>query len=298
MVACQEASRIPTDYVDSSRAWQNRVTTFIAEGKCTEAVAVLESAEADHGVVAWYELRSVTEGLCWKKYHRSDQKARALAIVEKGIRMFPSASILLADKAALLDEFGEHSNAEPLYRAARLLALKNLKANPESRSDRFVLRRVEKHLSMPEARAPSSNAVVPEADSDLVFTQPTWQLKASALLSGDDCIPALRYLNDNRHSDDPMWFELYSQADFRCWKEGFGEQYRNHGIVILDQGLKRLPSSSRLLMSKGDRAELLGDHAAAAKFYEQARGMAERNLAQHGRQEDKDVLDQLNTMHK
>jgi hypothetical protein len=72
---------------------------------------------------------------------------------------------------------------------------------------------------------------------------------------------------------------MYSQADLLCWQEGLGEEYKQHGLAILDIGLQLHPNSPRLLKSKAEYYRLIGDGASAAHFRQLASDRAKAAMS-------------------
>jgi len=159
---------------------------------------------------------------------------------------------------------------------------------------------MSKRLDLHEPGPPTSSPLLPPPADDLIDARPQWQQEAWRLMA-NDCRAAIKYLNANARSSDPMWYVTYSQADLLCWQNNFGGQFRQHGFEILDQGLKVLPTSSRLLMSKAEAYETVGDQGRANQYYDAARTRAQANITSGNRpagSEDEDVLEELRLRRK
>ncbi len=141
---------------------------------------------------------------------------------------------------------------------------------------------------------PSEGPESPPAD--LREGRPAWQVATWKFLASDDCVGAIEYLKRHPLPQQPMWYVLYSQADFLCWQNHMGDPFRKHGLEILDEGIKVLPYSPRLLKSKAEGYEVLGDASAAHYYFEAARRRAESNLSSDNRathSEDEEVLNEI-----
>lgn len=107
------------------------------------------------------------------------------------------------------------------------------------------------------------------SDGDLHDARPAWQQHAWQFMTADDCKGAVEYLKANA-LPDAMWYAMYSQADLLCWQDGLGDHYKQHGLAILDVGLQSHRDSPRLLKSKAEYYERVGDSANAGRFRQMA----------------------------
>jgi len=192
---------------------------------------------------------------------------------------YPDSALLIADKGGLLEMFGDAAAAQALYERAGKVANSNLRRNPQSRSDRYVLRRLGKQ-GPPPGVAPLETTMT-SAAADLLDARPAWQQRAWEFVAADNCKGAVEYLRANPLADN-AWYALYSQADALCWQEGLGEPYKEHALAILDAGLRLHSDSPRLLKSKADYYQLVGDKTNAARFRQLASDEATKIISSGG----------------
>jgi tetratricopeptide (TPR) repeat protein len=205
--------------------------------------------------------------MCWSHSRLETDKQEALSAVDEGMARYPDSALLMVDKGGLLEMFGDATAARALYERAEKVAADNLRRNPQSRNDRYVLRRLGKP-GPPSSAAPFETTMTTSAP-DLGDARPVWQQRAWKFMAVDNCKGAVEYLKANPMLDN-AWYALYSQADALCWQEGLGEPYREHALAILDAGLRLQSNSPRLLKSKADYYQLVGDKAHAAHFRQMA----------------------------
>ncbi len=280
--------------------WYDESLRLLQSGRCSELEAFLTAVPQDRRPEDWYVLSAMGGAMCWRQTRMEKYKAAALQVIEKGITHYPDSALLIANKGALLEGFGDVEAASRLYRDAYRRAQEHLRSRPESRDDRYVFDRMSKRLGLRETGPPTSSPLLPAPADDLVDARPQWQQEAWRLMA-NDCRAAIKYLDAKARPSDPMWYVTYSQADLLCWQNNFGGQFREHEFEILDQGLKVLPTSSRLLMSKAEAYETVGDQGSANQYYDAARTRAQANITNGNRAagfEDKEVLEELRRRRK
>jgi len=286
----------PTTVVPPSarkQSWVERGIGLLRANRCDDLRAFLQSIPKSEVSEEWYELRALGEGTCWSRSHLESDKHAAFSTIEEGINRYPQSALLIADKGALLEMFGDAVGAQSFYERAAQVATENLRRNPQSRNDRYVLRRLGKQL--PPLSATPLDTTGTTSSVDLTDARPAWQQRAWQLLAADNCKAAVDYLNANPRPES-VWYAMYSQADLLCWQEGLGDHFKQHALAILDIGLQLRPSSPRLLKSKAEYYQLVGDGVSAAHFRELARDRAKTAMStpnDPAKAEAEEVLNEL-----
>jgi|GEM_PF-5158254 len=279
---------------DRSPSWLERGISLLVAKRCVDLRAFLKGIPASEVSAKWYELRGLGEAMCWSHSRSDEDKRAALSAIDEGMRRYPESAFLIADKGGLLEMFGDAKGAQAFYDRAAKVATMNLRRNPQSRDDRFVLRRLGKEQP-PLSSVQSPTMTMANSATDLEDGRPAWQQRTWQLIVARDCKGAVDYLKAHPLSDT-MWYAMYSQADLLCWQDGFGDQYKQHGLTILDVGLLAHGDSPRLLKSKAEYYDVVGDRANAERFRRLAVGKA-RTLRSTGegaaKQEAEEVLNEL-----
>jgi len=276
------------------QSWVARGVSLLQAGRCADLRALLKTVPPSQISEQWYELRGLGEAMCWSHSRRDADKRPALSAIEEGMQRYPNSASLIADKGGLLEMFGDVAGAQPFYERAAQVATANLRRKPQSQNDRDVLRRLGKPQP-PESAAPSQAMTTPSAATDLADARPAWQQRTWQLIAADDCKSAIEYLKANPLSDT-VWYAMYSQADLLCWQDGFGDDYKQHGLAILDVGLHSHRDSPRLLKSKTEYYEFVGDKANAARFRQMASESAKKIIVigdSAAKDEGEEVLNEL-----
>jgi tetratricopeptide (TPR) repeat protein len=235
--------------------------------------------------------------MCWGQSHSDSDKTAALQVIDAGLKRYPESALLMGNKGALLETFGDLDGAKRLYDEAYRKSKAHLRTHPESRKDQYVLERIGRRLGGQELATPVVT-LLPVDTKGLLDARPPWQQETSRRMAANDCQGALQYLDDNHVAPpDAEWYTLYSQADLLCWQNGLGEKYKVDGLSVLERGLTLLPKSPRLRKSKGDYYRLIRDEVSAKALYASAAQQANMVLSAHpsGReaQEAEDVLNEL-----
>jgi hypothetical protein len=279
---------------DRSPSWIEHGNSLLVAKRCGELRAFLRGIPASEVSAKWYELRGLGEAMCWS-YSRNDvDKRAALSSIDEGMRRYPEAAFLIADKGGLLEIFGDTKGAQSFYDRAVQVATTNLRRNPESREDRFILRHLGKEQS-PLTSVQLPTMTMPNSATDLEDARPEWQQRTWQLIVARDCKGAVDYLTANALSDT-RWYAMYSQADLLCWQDGLGDQYKQHALTILNVGLETYGDSPRLLKSKAEYYEATGARMDAKRFRQLAKTKA-TVLSSTGKgsakQEAEEVLNEL-----
>jgi hypothetical protein len=278
---------------ERSPSWVERGISLQAAKRCDDLRALLKALPTSEVSEKWYELRGLGEAMCWSRSHREVDKRAAISAIEEGMQRYPNSAVLIMDKGGLLEMFGDATGAQPFYERAVQVATRNVQYKRQSRDYRFVLRRLGKQL--PPMSAVPSPLMGTTAASDLDDTRPAWQKRAWQLMLAHNCRGAGEYLKANPLSET-AWYAMYSQADLLCWQEGFGDQYKQHGLAILDVGLHSHRDSPRLLKSKAEYYDLGGDRANAQRFRQIANDKAKSLMASGegaAKEEGEEVLNEL-----
>ena len=290
------AASSPTNV--ASRSWIDHGMILIRDGKCEDLRALLVTVPEKARVEEWYELRGLGEASCWSHSHSETDKTSALSAFDAGMARYPNSALLIADEGAVWQTFGDSARANKLYEQARLMALANLKRNPQSRYDRYVVRRTEKALGLAPSPLPAAERPADSPPTQDLQERSGWQGEAWRFITKDDCKGAIRFLTTNQPSRPTSdWYAMYSQADALCWQDGLGDAYKVHGLKILDDGLQAVPESPRLYKSKAEYFELIGNHVEAQKFAERAKESAKSWMSSPAggekREEAEEVLREL-----
>ncbi len=245
-------------------AWVERGISLLGSKRCDELRAFLKTIPPAEVSEEWYELRGLGEAMCWSHSRSDVDKRAALSAIDEGMHRYPESALLIMDKGGLLEMLGDVTGARVFYERAAQVATANLRRKPDSREDRFVLRRLGEEQP-PLSTVPSHTITMTNSATDLEDARPVWQQRTWQLIVVRDCNGAIEYLKANP-SSDKMWYTMYSQVDLLCWQDGFGDDYKRHALAILDAGLISHPDSPRLLKAKAEYYDLVDDKVNAERF--------------------------------
>lgn len=235
--------------------WERSVKRRLEAGDCRGAQYLLESSP--RGDPLWYELMSRARIECWRKRGSSADAAQALSVLDVGLHAFPRSSNLLLSKAYRYRELGDDNSALKLFRDAAAKAKANLASDDRAAqgSDYAVLEAATKAVEQSETSIRQS-----------IFEQEILQ----ALARGD-CVNAIEHLNSiPTEARADQWFDLLFVAENACLTAGHKGEYREGAERALQNGLRKFPSSTRLIVHAAGWYDAAGDTAKAVEFYEQA----------------------------
>jgi tetratricopeptide (TPR) repeat protein len=108
----------------------------------------------------------------------------------------------------------------------------------------------------------------------------SWEEQALKLLGDGDFTGALVVLNGvAENGRRPWWFIFVSNAHVGLQEKNGDVGEKKKALAALDEGLRRYPASSRLLLQKAMCHIALGEAAAARKEVARAKDQAKKNIA-------------------
>ena len=235
--------------------WERSVKRRLEAGDCRGAQHLLESSP--RGDPLWYELMSRARIECWRKGGASADAAQALSVLDAGLYAFPRSSNLLLSKAYRYRELGNESSALKLFRDAAARAKANLASDDRAAqgSDHAVLEAAMKAVEQSETGT----------------RQPIFEQEILQILARGDCVNAIEHLNSiPSEARADQWFDLLYVAENACLTAGHKGAHREGAERALQDGLRKFPSSTRLLVHAAGWYDTAGDTAKAVDFYEQA----------------------------
>src|SRR5918911_1345828 len=119
-------------------SWHDEGVRLLESGRCTELRTLLDGVPQEQRTEEWYVLSAMDEALCWTRTRMGKHKAAALQAIESGITRYPDSALLIANKGALLETFGDVDAAMRLYNEAYSRSKEHLRDQPDSRTDRYV----------------------------------------------------------------------------------------------------------------------------------------------------------------
>jgi len=238
--------------------WRKRTAKMLETKDCAGAIAYLNTVRTREPL--WYELASQAHIACWKQRSSSADGTAAVEILNQGLTQYPRSANLLLSRGYRHQELGLREAALDDYKAAELLARENLaRDTPEQQAvDRAVLQSATQAST--QLRDPGVTAAIEEQD-------------LLTLLSSGKCEAAISHLKtvDPRLRTD-VWYDSVFTANSFCLNERANQAYRQAAESALEEGLRRFPSSFKLLADCGawnQAAGRTGDSAIAARAFEQ-----------------------------
>jgi hypothetical protein len=97
-------------------------------------------------------------------------------------------------------------------------------------------------------------------------------------LKKGDCRPALRYLQRVPEGERSVeWYDYLSQTHLVCGENDPTGREDRLSVDVISEALRRYPDSARLLKSRGERQQSIGDAAGASASFAAAREAALRH---------------------
>lgn len=139
--------------LDTFYVLEGRVVDLLNEGRCDEALSLLDEHADSKYESRWYFLRADAAAECYA--HTRDDKYRSLVrrTLSEGSTAFPESARMMQWCGYFSERIGDKDAAEQAYKSALTTASRNVSrcaSCPETADDREVLRELH------EAKRPSS----------------------------------------------------------------------------------------------------------------------------------------------
>jgi len=93
------------------------------------------------------------------------------------------------------------------------------------------------------------------------------------------CEEAFALVQAENVRTDPRWYELSAELKLDCQAKTGQRQYGEEALDLVNAGIQRFPTSSRLVFLKGYVNGGLGELGVARRYYEDALKLANENIA-------------------
>jgi hypothetical protein len=260
LVACdmdhRSSARAEAAQPGDQTNWEREAARLLESDDCVAAQAYLDKHRAPQPL--WYELMSQAHARCWQHNHAPADAKAALDVLDEGLKAFPSSANLILSKGYRHREFGDEDLAQKSFEVAEARARANLTADtPAQRKiDETVL----------QAAAKEVHNVPDEAVAQRLFEQ-----DALKLIAAGDCGGAIRLLKaapPARHTGG--WFDLLYVSYQSCFQKTGNKALREEAETTLADGLRRFPSSPRLLLESAAYEETAGHISESIRQFEAA----------------------------
>jgi tetratricopeptide (TPR) repeat protein len=98
-------------------------------------------------------------------------------------------------------------------------------------------------------------------------------------VSANQCEKAIDLVKSADAKHDPNWYAWMVSMNLECLAKTRQKPYGDDALRLVDEGLRRFPRSSRLLLDKGFAYSRLGERGLALRYYEDSLNLALRNIA-------------------
>src|SRR6185436_8268209 len=155
---CSRASEQPAAVTSTAHSVEEAMA-IIASGRCADAIEILGGISERQPV--WYEAMSQAHMYCWQSTGSQDHAAKALEVIEDGLRAFPANANLLLSKGYRYRDMKLPAPALAAFSAAAARAAANLAGGGRSPADESVLREANAEIR----RLPPQSGPVYQAGS-------------------------------------------------------------------------------------------------------------------------------------
>jgi tetratricopeptide (TPR) repeat protein len=236
--------------------WQQRASALLAAGNCKGAIGYLNTIRERDPF--WYELASQAHMACWRQNGSAAEAIAATSVIDQGLKAFPQSANLLLSRGYRHQELGHRQEALRDFVAAQAQARANLAQNSavQKDADRAVLQSASQAAS--QLQDPAVGERIKEQEI----------LK---MIAAGNCEGAIsRLQSEELSSRTDAWFDHVFVANSFCFNVRGDAAYRTAAEAALSDGLRRFPSSPRLLADCGAWNEAAGKKAEAIACYERA----------------------------
>jgi hypothetical protein len=140
--------------------WHNRAVIAMAEGRCEDALTLLQAPETSPRAEIWYEDLIGANVACGAKGIAGNYKAEAMRLASEATAKYPDSSVLAAVRGGVYDSANATTLATEWYGRARDAAQANLRNDPDgpnAHRDRAILQHVDALLAQRSAGSKKSH---------------------------------------------------------------------------------------------------------------------------------------------